>query len=466
METVEVCALVAAVLFFLAVLRRSTSPAVQVVRDPAVAHSLLNETADAFTNRPNGGLLTALATWIPGPERVDTISTVAYGSHWRSLRSNLTAGFINPSRIAALAPLQRDAVQDLVAGLSSGPGPGGEVVVMREHLDRAIFALAARMCFGDGLDESCVRAMQRVMDDMTQAMDDTVSFDGSTLGRITHWRQLRRLLGLFVPLGELVRPLIAAARARKAAAADSRSRQAYVDSLVDLRVPNDVDATKRALGDDEILNLVAEFLATNWGVIVACIEWTLASLVVHPEVQKKLRRKIDEAVAGDAEAVLSEKGLAGIPYLRAVVLESLRMHPPSPFVTRGVHDDLPAAPFGATGRLRKRIVFMVRDIGRHESAWTDPGQFRPERFLPGGEAEDVSPMPGRNEIRMMPFGGGRRFCPGSSLALLQARLFLAALLQNFELAPPSCGVDMTETGDFNNLMKKPLRVRVTPLTLP
>ncbi|KAK1698087.1 hypothetical protein QYE76_014806 [Lolium multiflorum] len=454
METIEVLALVAAVLFCLAVLRRSTSPAVQLVRDPAVAHRLLNENPDALSNRPSAGLLTALATWTRRPDRTETISTSTYGSHWRSLRSNLTAGFLSPSRLAALAPLQRDAAQDLVTGLSAGE------VVMREHLDRAMFTLATRLCFGDDVEESCVRAMQSVMDDITQAMDDTVSFDGSTLGKVTHWRTLRRLFGLFVPLGVLVRPLIAAARARK----NTDSRHSYVDSLIDIRIPNDVDA-KRALGDDEILGLVAEFLATNTGVIVACLEWTLANLAIQPEVQKKLRREIDEAVAGEANAWLSEKALRDMPYLRAVVLESLRVHPPSPFVTRGVHD-LAAAASGATGRLRKRIIFMVRDIGRHGSAWTDPDQFRPERFLPGGEAEDVGQMPGRNEIRMMPFGGGRRFCPGSNMAMLQAKFFLAALVRHFEFAPPSCGIDLTEVGGFNNVMKKPLRVRVTPRALP
>ncbi|XP_047044231.1 cytochrome P450 89A2-like [Lolium rigidum] len=423
METIEALALVAAVLFCLAVLRRSTSPAVQLVRDPAVAHRLLNENADALSNRPSAGLLTALATWTRRPDRTETISTSTYGSHWRSLRSNLTAGFLSPSRLAALAPLQRDAAQDLVTGLSAGE------VVMREHLDRAMFAMATRLCFGDGVEESCVRAMQRVMDDITQAMDDTVSFDGSTLGKITHWRTLRRLFGLFVPLGVLVRPLIAAARARKNT--ESESRHSYVDSLIDIRIPNDVDA-KRALGDDEILGLVAEFLATNTGVIVACLEWTLANLAIQPEVQQKLRREIDEAVEGEANAWLSEKALRDMPYLRAVVLESLRVHPPSP----------------------------------HGSAWTDPDQFRPERFLPGGEAEDVGQMPGRSEIRMMPFGGGRRFCPGSNMAMLQAKFFLAALVRHFEFAPPSCGVDLTEVGGFNNVMKKPLRVRVTPRALP
>ncbi|KAM0924485.1 hypothetical protein ACQ4PT_004827 [Festuca glaucescens] len=449
METFELFALAAALLFCLAVLRRSTSPAVQVVRDPVVAHRLLNETAGTLTSRPNSGLVKALATWTGGPERTESITTVAYGAHWRSVRANLTAGFLSPSRITSLAPLQRDAIQELVAGL-----PTGEVV-MREHLSRAMFALAARMCFGDGVEESRVRALQRVMEGLTQAMDDNVFFDGSTLGRITHWSSLRRLLGLFAPLGELVRPLIAAARARD-------SRHAYVDSLVHLRVADDDDGGKRALRESEILGLVAEFLATNWKVVVACMEWTLASLVIQPEVQEKLRREVDETVAGDAEAGLSEKGLGGMPYLRAVVLESLRMHPPSPFVTRGIHDL-------GSGRLRRRLVFMVQDIGRHGGAWTDPDEFRPERFLPGGEAEEVGQMgqmPGRNEMRMMPFGGGRRFCPGYNLAFVQTKFFVTAIVRHFELAPPSCGIDMTGTLEFNNYMKKPLRVRVIPRTLP
>jgi cytochrome P450 len=52
------------------------------------------------------------------------------------------------------------------------------------------------------------------------------------------------------------------------------------------------------------------------------------------------------------------------------------------------------------------------------------------------------------------------------MAMLQAKFFLAALVRHFEFAPPSCGVDLTEVGGFNNVMKKPLRVRVTPRALP
>jgi cytochrome P450 len=108
-----------------------------------------------------------------------------------------------------------------------------------------------------------------------------------------------------------------------------------------------------------------------------------------------------------------------------------------------------------------RVHFMLGDMGRDSNAWTDPDDFRPERFMPGGEAEDVGPLPGPKEIRMMPFGAGRRFCPGMGLAMLHVKLFLAALVREFEWAPvPGDKVDLTELDGFFKTMKKPLRARI------
>lgn len=110
------------------------------------------------------------------------------------------------------------------------------------------------------------------------------------------------------------------------------------------------------------------------------------------------------------------------------------------------------------------------DIGRDPKAWAAPGEFRPERFLPGGEAEGVGPLPGPNnrEIRMMPFGAGPRYCPGMGLAMLHVKCFLSAMVREFRWAPPSsssssaAAVDLTELDGMFKVMKTPLRARVTP----
>ncbi|KQJ81557.2 hypothetical protein BRADI_5g01397v3 [Brachypodium distachyon] len=122
-------------------------------------------------------------------------------------------------------------------------------------------------------------------------------------------------------------------------------------------------------------------------------------------------------------------------------------------------DNINSAPYGP-----------LWDIGRDPKAWTDPDEFRPERFLAGGDGEGVGPLPGPKEttVRMMPFGAGPRYCPGMGLGILQARCFLAALVREFEWAEEGgCGgVDLAERDGVFKVMRKPLRARITRAAKP
>nr|XP_045088593.1 cytochrome P450 77A3-like [Aegilops tauschii subsp. strangulata] len=168
----------------------------------------------------------------------------------------------------------------------------------------------------------------------------------------------------------------------------------------------------------ELVALVFEFLGAATGSTATCIEWTLAHLIDQPEVQDKLRREID----GEANAsggILSSKSLrsGSMPYLNAVVLETLRMHPPVPFILRSAHGEGAKEIGGVTFPVPAdglKVVFNLGDMGRNRKTWTDPDKFWPERFLAGGEAEDVGPAPGPKAIRMMPFGAGHRNCTSSA----------------------------------------------------
>ncbi|XBI76131.1 hypothetical protein VPH35_069401 [Triticum aestivum] len=265
-------------------------------------------------------------------------------------------------------------------------------------------------------------------------------------------------------MGEIFLRLVAARRESRRPC-HGGSRRPYADSLIDLRVP-DGDGGRRAVRDDELVLLVLEFLGAGAGTVAACLEWTLAHVVNDQEVQEKLS---DEVQSAGGTVVSSSRSLIhGMPYLNAVVLESLRMHPTVPFIQRHVHAD--AAGFlgveGTTSDLLMQV--SVGAIGRYTKTWTDPDEFRPERFLPGGEAEDVGPLPGPKEIRMVPFGTGHRFCPGVGLAMMNIKCFLAALVHEFHWKPPTvgcAGVDVTELNTFVKGMKTPLSVRLTRRTL-
>nr|TKW39277.1 LOW QUALITY PROTEIN: hypothetical protein SEVIR_1G167900v2 [Setaria viridis] len=153
-------------------------------------------------------------------------------------------------------------------------------------------------------------------------------------------------------------------------------------------------------------------------------------------------------------------------YLHCVVLESLRMHPPGSQRYVRAEDAAEVAGVAAVPPTGLRVHFMLGDIGRDGKTWKGPHEFRPERFMPGGEAEDVGPLPGPKEIKMMPFGAGRRFCLGMGLGMLHVKLFLAALVREFDWAPPAGEtVDLTEWDGFFKTMSKPLRATITRVTM-
>ncbi|KAM0930785.1 hypothetical protein ACQ4PT_000707 [Festuca glaucescens] len=404
------CLLASLMVFLLSYTRRARAQAtMHLVGDPAVAHRALIENADNFSNRPAAIFPVSLAIW-PNGERNDSITTTNYGPHWRALRCNLTAEIL--SRLGSLEPLQQEAVRALVADVSTAAG--GQVSIAGP-ITAAVFTLAARMCFGDNVDDDCIRTMGQVARDAIVAAEElSPRFDGSTLSKLANWRGFRRISGLVDRQAELYLPLIAARR---------KSR--------------------------------------------ACVEWTLAYLVDQPEVQSKLRCEIDQV------EVLSSKSLRSMPYLNAVVLESLRMHPPVPYILRGAHGEGGAKAIGVTTgavpvhglRVLERVRFNLGDIVRDKKTWTYPNEFRPERFFAGGVAEDIGVASGPKEIRMMPFGAGHRHCPGMSMGMLHIKYFLAALVREFEWAPSTedCGGggDMTEQNGFIKRMKKPLSVRIT-----
>ncbi|KAM0857176.1 hypothetical protein ACQ4PT_048635 [Festuca glaucescens] len=413
--------------------KRARAPApvvIQKIGDPAVAHRALVENADDFSNRPLAPFLRYLAER-NGGRRGESLASVSHSPLWRAFRCNLTAESLHPSRLGHLAPLQREGIEALVASLSSSAAAAGEgAVPVREEI----------------------------------AVGEARASPGTLRARLAEWRRLRRLLALHGRMGELFLPLVAT---RWESRGPCNGLRPYVDSIIDLRVPVDGDdGGRRGVRDDEMVNLFSEFLGAGAGTIGACLEWTLAHLVNRQDVQQKLRDEVD---GGD---VFRRSLIRGMPYLNAVVLESLRLHPLVPFMQRHVQADVAARVVGGTATVPAGDVFVqftLGGIGRDKNTWKDPDEFRPERFLPGGEAEDVGPLPGPKEIRtMMPFGAGYRFCPGSGVAMVNIKCFLAALVRELEWAAPTedcAGVDLTELDTFIKTMKKPLSARLTPRAL-
>lgn len=153
------------------------------------------------------------------------------------------------------------------------------------------------------------------------------------------------------------------------------------------------------------------------------MEWVMTELLRHPESMTKVKAELDRVVGEKRK--LEESDLDNLPYLQAVVKETLRLHPPAPFLLprRAVEDtkfmgyDIPKG---------TQVLVNVWAIGREAESWDDALGFKPERFV--GSNMDYR---GQN-FELIPFGAGRRICAGVSLAHRMLHLVLGSLLHHFD----------------------------------
>lgn len=156
------------------------------------------------------------------------------------------------------------------------------------------------------------------------------------------------------------------------------------------------------------------------------VEWALAELLRNPEAMANAKVEINFIVGPNR--FVRDSNLLEFPYLQAVVTETLRLHPPSPFlIPHKAESDAEIFGFFIPGNTQ--ILVNAWAIGRDSSIWENAERFEPERFL-GRDIETIG-----RDFEMIPFGAGRRICPGISLALRIVPLMLASLIYSFEWFP-------------------------------
>lgn len=190
------------------------------------------------------------------------------------------------------------------------------------------------------------------------------------------------------------------------------------------------------------------------------IEWALSELINHPNIMARARQEIDDEVGHDR--IVQESDIAKLPYLQAIVKETLRLHPTGPLIVRESTEDCTINGYHIPAKTR--LFVNVWSIGRDPNHWKDPLEFRPERFT-GDEEENGNreQLDVRGQtFQYLPFGSGRRSCPGASLAMEVVQMTLGGMIQCFEwkLADEGNGgrgvVDMEEGPGISLPRARPL----------
>lgn len=370
-----------------------------------------------------------------------------YGVYWSMLRKIASNHFFCPKQIKA-SEKQRLEIANQVVSVLASKGRGD--IRVRDVLKSASLNNMMSSVFGQEYKVgSELEELHDLVDQGYKLLGEVNWSDHLPFLAEFDLQKIRFRCARIVPrVQRFVGKIIAE---HKATPASERNRD-FVDVLLSLQGPD-------RLSDSDMIAVLWEMIFRGTDTVAILIEWILARLVNHPEVQSKVHAELD-SVVGRSHAV-KESDIADMVYLTAVVKEVLRLHPPGPLLSwsrLSIRDsviDGRHVPAGTTAMVNMWAIMRDPDL------WVDPLTFNPDRFFQGGSTAALD----SDILRMAPFGSGRRSCPGKTLGLTTVTLWVATLLHEFEFlssGPMNAPVDLTELLRLSCEMANPLHVRVRP----
>ncbi|KAB1212048.1 hypothetical protein CJ030_MR5G024620 [Morella rubra] len=410
-----------------------------VVSNPELANQVLHTQGVEFGSRPRNVVFDIFTG--NGQDMVFTI----YGDHWRKMRRIMTLPFFTNKVVHQYSDMWEEEMDLVVHDLQKDERAisTAKGIVIRKRLQLMLYNIMYRMMFDakfesqeDPLFIEATRfnsERSRLAQSFEYNYGDFIPLLRPFLrGYMNRCRDLqRRRLAFFNNY------FVEKRRETMAANGEKHKISCAIDHIIDAQMKGEI-SEKNVLYIVENIN-VAAIETTLWS-----MEWAIAELVNNPTVQRKIRDEISGVLRNGVE--VTESNLHELPYLQATVKETLRLHTPIPLLVP--HMNLEEAKLGGyTIPKESKVVVNAWWLANNPEWWKNPEEFRPERFLEEECGTDAV-AGGKVDFRYLPFGVGRRSCPGLILALPILGLVIAKLVRNFEMRAPlgTEKVDVSEKG--------------------
>lgn len=414
-----------------------------IVSDPDLIHEALIEKGALFANRPAES-----ATRTVYSCDKFTVNSAVYGPVWRSLRRNMVYNMLNSTHLREFRSIRQAAMDRFIDHVNAEARSNDGAVWVLKNARFAVFCILVSMCFGLEMEEDEIvkidDLMKKVLIILNPRIDDYIPILRPLF--IGKWKEAMQLRQ------EQIQTIVSLIERRRTElrdrSPDNCKPLSYVDTLLDLKI----EGRKSSPADAELVTLCSEFLNGGTDTTATAMEWAIARLIDNPHIQAKLHREI-LSVVGDRK--VDENDVEQMPYLNAFVKELLRKHPPTPFsLTHAAVE--PAKLGGYDIPSNAFLEFYMLPLSEDPKRWSNPAQFDPDRFLDGRDEADITGIKG---LKMLPFGAGRRICPGLSMAMIHVNLMVARMVQEFEwiLHPSQQKISFDEKVEFTVVMKTPLR---------
>ncbi|XP_052165828.1 cytochrome P450 76M5-like [Oryza glaberrima] len=367
---------------------------------------------------------------------------------WKTLRGVVAAHVFSPRSLAAARGVRERKVRDIVGYFAVH---AGEAVDVGEAVYGGVINLVSNAFFSaDVVDvgKESAHGLRKTVEDMISAIAKPNVSDLFPFLRpldLQGWRRWaeKRIDEIYGILDDKINSRLADTDAD----ASTKKHGDFLDSLLEL-----MSAGK--IARDDVTNIMFEVFGAGTDTISITVEWAMAELLRNPSIMAKVRAEMDDVLAG--KKTIEENDTEKLPYLRAVIKEAMRLHPVAPILLPhhaaedGVEISGYAVPKGST------VIFNVWAIMRDPMAWERPDEFMPERFLQRAEVDFRG-----KDFEFMPFGAGRRLCPGLPMAERVVPFILASLLHAFEWRLPDGmsaeELDVSEKFTTANVLTVPLK---------
>ncbi|KAJ8761880.1 hypothetical protein K2173_005591 [Erythroxylum novogranatense] len=419
-----------------------------IVTSPELIHEALIQKGTIFASRPPDSPIRLVFS-----VGKCAVNSAEYGPLWRTLRRNFVTELISPVRVKQCSWIRDWALENHMKRLQNEASEKGFVDVM-DICRFTVCSILVYICFGAKIPDEWIKDIDSVTKDV---MLITMPHLPDFLPILTPLfrKQMKRAKELRKTQMECMVPLI---RKRRAFVEKRESPNeemvspvgaAYVDSLFSLQAPG-----RGHLGEEELVTVCSELFVAGIDTTTSVLQWIFYELVVNQDIQEKLYKEVVDCAGKDG--FITEEQVDKMKYLHAIVKETLRVHSPAHFtLSHAATEETELGGYKIPTDVY--VEFYLEWMTEDPSMWKDPSVFRPERFL-DGDGVDVDVTGTKGVLKMLPFGAGRRTCPGLSLGLLHVNLMLARMVQAFKWVPvPSFPPDPAEAFAFTVVMKNPLK---------
>ncbi|KAG5132865.1 hypothetical protein JHK82_024053 [Glycine max] len=359
-----------------------------------------------------------------------TVGSCSHGQHWRNLRRITALDVLSTQRVHSFSGIRSDETKRLVQRLLAKNSKEGfarvEISSMFNDLtyNNIMRMISGKRFYGEESELKNVekaREFRETVTEMLELMGVANKGDHLPFLRWFDFQNVeKRLKSISKRYDTILNEIIDENRSKK------DRENSMIDHLLKLQ-----ETQPEYYTDQIIKGLALAMLFGGTDSSTGTLEWSLSNLLNHPEVLTKAKEELDTQVGQDR--LLNESDLPKLPYLRKIILETLRLYPPAPILIPHVSsEDITIEGFNVP----RDTIVIINGWGmqRDPHLWNDATCFKPERFDVEGE-----------EKKLVAFGMGRRACPGEPMAMQSVSFTLGLLIQCFDWKRVSEEkLDMTE----------------------